>query len=240
MLIVAVLVGCDPCSCEPSAEIKARAAELSSGFKSQAAEHHSKTIAAIESTRQEIVSQNEQIIDTLKIVEASLVKSNPNGKESDPASAVEPQEVAKANPSQSSQPVASPPAVRLFVSHAPFACPPCERLKRAVTNGEFEGFEVEDSPDFPGLRSYPAIRFETPTTSTGWGVVYGYDSNTIPTLRALTQGTSAPVTGAIFPVQAGNTVTGSRSSFRSFSRWLGFNRGQRTSTRTTCSSGSCR
>jgi hypothetical protein len=88
MLIVAVLVGCDPCSCEPSAEIKARAAELSSGFKSQAAEHHSKTIAAIESTRQEIVSQNEQIIDTLKIVEASLVKSNPNGKESDPASAV--------------------------------------------------------------------------------------------------------------------------------------------------------
>jgi hypothetical protein len=59
------------------------------------------------------VSQNREIIDTLKIVEAKLVKSsNPNGKESDPASAVEPQEVAKANPSQSSQPVASPPAVR--------------------------------------------------------------------------------------------------------------------------------
>ena len=112
MLIVAVLVGCDPCSCEPSAEIKARAAELSSGFKSQAAENHSKTIAVIESTRQEIVSQNEQIIDTLKIMEASLVKSNPNGKESDPASAVEPQEVAKANQSQPSKPVASPPAVR--------------------------------------------------------------------------------------------------------------------------------
>jgi hypothetical protein len=187
MLIVAVLAGCDPCSCEPSAEIKARAAELSSGFKSQAAENHSKTIAVIESTRQEIVSQNEQIIDTLKIVEASLISSNPNGKESDPASAVEPQEAAKANPSQSSQPVASPPAVRLYVSHAPFHCPPCERLKRAVANGEFDGFEVVDGDSFPGLRSYPAIRFETPTTTTGWGVVYGYDSNTIPTLRALTQ-----------------------------------------------------
>jgi hypothetical protein len=112
MLIVAVLVGCDPCSCEPSAEIKARAAELSSGFKSQAAEHHSKTIAAIDSTRQEIVSQNEQIIDTLKIVEASLVKSEPKQLGGDPASALEPQEAAKANPSQPSKPVASPPAVR--------------------------------------------------------------------------------------------------------------------------------
>jgi hypothetical protein len=115
LLIVAVLAGCDPCSCEPSDDIKARAAELSSGFKSQAAENHSKTIAVIESTSQGIVSQNEQIIDTLKIVEASLVKSNPNGKESDPASAVEPQEVAKANQSQPSKPVASPPAVRSSV-----------------------------------------------------------------------------------------------------------------------------
>jgi hypothetical protein len=239
MLIVAVLVGCDPCSCEPSAEIKARAAELSSGFKSQAAEHHSKTIAVIESTRQEIVSQNEQIIDTLKIVEAKLIVPKPQ-REEVIKSAVEPQEVAKANPSQSSQPVASPPAVRLFVSHAPFACPPCERLKRAVEAGEFEGFEVVDSPAFSGLRSYPAIRFETPTTSTGWGVVYGYDSNTIPTLRALTQGTSAPVTGAIFPLQTANTVTSSRSAFRSVSRWLGFNRGSRVTTRSSCSSGSCR
>jgi hypothetical protein len=239
ILIVAVLVGCDLCSCEPSAEIKARAAELSSGFKSQAAEHHSKTIAVIESTRQEIVSQNEQIIDTLKIVEAKLIVPKPQ-REEVIKSAVEPQEVAKANPSQSSQPVASPPAVRLFVSHAPFACPPCERLKRAVANGEFDGFAVEHSENFPGLRSYPAIRFETPTTSTGWGVVYGYDSNTIPTLRALTQGTSAPVTGAIFPLQTANTVTSSRSAFRSVSRWLGFNRGSRVTTRSSCSSGSCR
>ena len=152
----------------------------------------------------------------------------------------EPQEAPRANLSQPIIPVASPPAVRLFVSHAPFACPPCERLKRAVEAGEFEGFEVVDSPAFSGLRSYPAIRFETPTTTTGWGVVYGYDSNTIPTLRALTQGTSAPPVGAIFPVQAANQIGSSRSSFRSVSRWLGFNRGSRTSTRSSCSSGSCR
>ena len=240
ILIVAMLVGCDPCSCEPSADIKTRAAELSSGFKSQAAEHHEKTIAAIDSTRQEIVSQNEQIIDTLKIMEASLVDSKSVRKEDDQQSAVEPQEPTRPSPSQSSQPVASAPAVRLFVTHAPFACPPCERLKRAVANGEFDGFEVVDGDSFAGLRSYPAIRFETPTTATGWGVLYGYDSNTIPTLRALTQGTSAPTTGAIFPLQTAAQVGSPRFAFRSFSRWIGFGVRSRTSARSSCSSGSCR
>ena len=111
ILIVAVLVGCDPCSCDPTEDIKARAAELSSGFKSQAAEHHSKTIAAIDSTRQEIVSQNEQIIDTLKIVEAKLIVPKPQ-REEVIQSAVEPQEATRANLSQPIIPVASPPAVR--------------------------------------------------------------------------------------------------------------------------------
>ena len=71
-----------------------------------------KTIAVIESTRQEIVSQNEQIIDTLKIVEASLVKTEAVNAKEVIKSAVEPQEVAKANQSQPSKPVASAPAVR--------------------------------------------------------------------------------------------------------------------------------
>ena len=110
MLIVAMLVGCDPCSCEPSAEIKARAAELSSGFKSQAAEHYSKTIAVIESTRQEIVSQNEQIIDTLKIVEAKLIVPKPQ-REEVIKSALESQEL-EGKESQPAILAASSPAVR--------------------------------------------------------------------------------------------------------------------------------
>lgn len=111
MLLIAVLVGCDPCSCEPSADIKVRAAELSGGFKTQAAEHHGKTIAAIDSTRQEIVSQNREIIDTLKIVEAKLIVPKPQ-REEVIKSAVEPQEPTRPSPSQSSQPVALSPAVR--------------------------------------------------------------------------------------------------------------------------------
>ena len=114
MLIVAVLVGCDPCSCEPSAEIKARAAELSSGFKKQATENHSKTIAVIESTRQEIVSQNEQIIDTLTSMEAKLIVPKPQ-REEVIKSALEPQEAPRANLSQPIIPVAPSPAVRSSV-----------------------------------------------------------------------------------------------------------------------------
>jgi hypothetical protein len=191
-------------------------------------------LAAIKSQVESLASETREATDTLK---ASLISSNPNGKESDPASATEPQEL-EGKESQPAILAASSPAVRLFVTHAPFHCPPCERLKAAVFNGEFEGFEVTDVGDFSGLRSYPAIRFETPKTTTGWGVVYGYDSSTIPTLRAMTQGTSAPATGAIFPLQTANHVTGSRSSFRSVSRWVGHDRGPRVTTRATFRSGS--
>ena len=203
-------------------------------------EENTKALVSISATSQGIVSQNEQIIDTLKIVEASLVKTEAVNAKEVIKSAVEPQEATRANLSQPIIPVASPPAVRLFITHAPFHCPPCERLKRAVTNGEFDGFEVVDGGDFSGLRSYPAIRFETPTTATGWGVLYGYDSNTILTLRALTQGASAPVTGAIFPLQTAAEIGIPRFAFRSFSRWIGFGGRSRTSARSSCSSGSCR
>lgn len=72
---------------------------------------NTKALVLISATSQGIVSQNEQIIDTLKIVEASLISSNPNGKESDPASATESQEL-EGKESQPAILAASPPAVR--------------------------------------------------------------------------------------------------------------------------------
>jgi len=65
-------------------------------------------LAAIKSQVESLASETRAAADTLK---ASLVKSEPQ-REEVIKSAVEPQEVAKANPSQSSQPVASLPAVR--------------------------------------------------------------------------------------------------------------------------------
>jgi len=111
MLIVAVLVGCDPCSCEPSAKIKARAAELSSGFKK-----NTDVIVSKQDESLVILKSNTTALAAIKgQIEALKVESETPKVEEVIKSAVEPQEGAKANPSQSSQPVASPPAVRSSV-----------------------------------------------------------------------------------------------------------------------------
>jgi hypothetical protein len=102
LICVLLLCGCGGTASQKPAEFTVTV--------QQAAEHHSKTIAVIESTRQEIVSQNEQIIDTLKIVEAKLIVPKPQREEV--IKSAEPQEEPRANPAQTTIPVAQPPAVR--------------------------------------------------------------------------------------------------------------------------------
>ena len=65
-------------------------------------------LAAIKSQVENLASETREATDTLK---ASLVKSEPQ-REEVIKSAVEPQENPRANPAQSTTPVASPPAVR--------------------------------------------------------------------------------------------------------------------------------
>jgi hypothetical protein len=65
-------------------------------------------LAAIKSQVESLASETREATDTLK---ASLISSNPNGKESDPASATEPQEL-EGKESQPAILAASPPAVR--------------------------------------------------------------------------------------------------------------------------------
>jgi nitrate reductase NapAB chaperone NapD len=91
--------------CSQSGEIATLKASLRIAGEEVVAKQD-KTIAVIESTRQEIVSQNEQIIDTLKIVEASLVvpKVEP-GKEVIKSA---PESPAKANTALASVKVATP------------------------------------------------------------------------------------------------------------------------------------
>lgn len=111
-LLILCLAGC---SQEPTAWQQAMRA---TGDEVTAKQDESLTIlrenttalAAIKSQVESLASETREATDTLK---ASLVSSNPNGKESDPASALEPQEATRANPSQPAIPVALPPAVRL-------------------------------------------------------------------------------------------------------------------------------
>ena len=75
-------------------------------------------------------------------------------------------------------------AVRLLVSSTA-GCAPCARLWRDVDAGLFEGFAVEKSGDFDGLKYYPAIRYEDASSATGWAVVYGYDAAQLRSLKKL-------------------------------------------------------
>jgi len=117
MLIIAVLVGCDPCSCEPSADIKARAAELSSGFKKNTdviVSKQDETLNALAAIKSQVEDVHASLVETRQAVgtmEAKLVVPQPQVKEVI-KSALEPQEQTRPNLSQRIKPVASAPAVR--------------------------------------------------------------------------------------------------------------------------------
>jgi hypothetical protein len=96
----------------------------------------------------------------------------------------EPQSVPDGDESQTvkSQPD-STPAVRLFVTHAPFNCPPCDAFDRAVARGDLAGFEIEACGDFYGLKSYPAIRWDDASSPSGKKVLYGWSDSYAAWLR---------------------------------------------------------
>jgi len=117
ILIVAVLVGCDPCSCEPSADIKARAAELSSGFKKNTdviVSKQDETLNALAAIKSQVEDVQASLVETRQAVgtmEASMKAPALNMLGGDPA-ALEPQEAKRPNQSQPLSPVGVSPAVR--------------------------------------------------------------------------------------------------------------------------------
>jgi hypothetical protein len=120
------------------------------------------------------------IIATLKVIE--LNSETDSGREVINLDN-EQQPLEDANDSHSAQHQADSVAVvRLLVSSTA-GCAPCAKLWRDVDAGLFEGFAVEKSGDFDGLKSYPAIRYEDASSATGWAVVYGYDAAQLRLLK---------------------------------------------------------
>jgi hypothetical protein len=75
------------------------------------------------------------------------------------------------------------PGVELVVTLADFHCPPCERLKAAIEEGQFSDFAIRyDNSYRPS--SYPAIRYKSTESSSGWSAIVGYDSGTVPFLKS--------------------------------------------------------
>jgi hypothetical protein len=116
-------------------------------------------------------------------IDASEVPDSANGKE---VISVE-NEPQTATDGDGSQTVKSQPeqvaAVRLFVTHAPFHCPPCDAFDRAVARGDLAGFEIESCGDFYGIRSYPAIRWDDAASPSGKKVLYGWSDSYAVWLR---------------------------------------------------------
>jgi hypothetical protein len=230
---------------KPSPEIQARAKVYSTSF--------SREVAAIEkidavTTKQDALSSqvdsfaskslelNQVIVDKLTELNGSILETrralgtmeaslaNPQAQQSggDPA-AREPQEAERK--SQTTPLLSdSPPAVRLFVTQADFPCAPCERMRRAIEAGEFSEFDIVESPPFDGQQGYPATRFRSRTSPTGWRVIYGFNDSTIAQIKANIDGTArsevmtGPLTGAFFQYPKDSAILGERSDLRSDNR----------------------
>ena len=156
---------------------------------------------SLRSTGSDIVSKQSQAIDILTEQTNALAEIKASlqvieDSETDSGREVinlenEQQPLEDANDSHSAQHQADSVAVvRLLVSSTA-GCAPCARLWRDVDAGLFDGFAVEKSGDFDGLKSYPAIRYEDATSATGWAVVYGYDAAQLRLLKKLLPKTAA-------------------------------------------------
>jgi hypothetical protein len=240
---IGVLFGLLGCSDAPSADIKARAAELSSGFKK-----HAELIGAKQDEALTILREQSTVMAAIKAkVDAIPVVFESERKEVI-QSIDEPQETER-EPQHTPSILVSAPAVRLHVTYADFHCPPCERLREAVGRGDFAGFEVIESESFAGQKSYPATRYQNRDGQ--WKVRYGYDAllpqwirnDVEATNRFVSHGVNtsggAPLTGAMFPSYRTSAVASQRVSVRSLPRRVSFVGRSNYSTRQSCPTGAC-
>jgi hypothetical protein len=202
-MIILLLAGCS----KPSVELTA--------WQHALREADNQILSVTTQTHEELKENTAILREIKETLEAAQVKSESStGKE-----VIQSEDTAEGNieahTTNVTSPASEPSAVPLVVSNAPFYCPPCERLKADVDAGKFAGFDVRFADDWKPRR-YPAIRYQTPLSSTGWSVVYGYDDTTIDTLKRLTGG--EPV-GSIFPNRTDGAITSQRDPVRSFSRW---------------------
>jgi hypothetical protein len=97
-------------------------------------------------------------------------------------------------------------------------------MRRAIEAGEFAEFEIVESAPFDGQQGYPATRFRSRTSPTGWRVVYGFDDSTIAQIRANIDGVArsevqtGPLTGAFFQYPKDSAILIERSDLRSDNR----------------------
>ena len=101
----------------------------------------------------------------------------------------------------SSQIVAVVAAPVLYVTSAPFNCPPCRRLEADIEAGRFAGIEIRKASSWPGMKGYPSVRFKDQAGQ--WKSVTGYDANTRDFLIRTLLPTRQPVQSSSTIVRSG-------------------------------------
>lgn len=185
--ILGVIFGLVGCCSEPPVgpRIDALRSLLRSANESQQTEWKNTHAEIVENTAalNEIRSKIEQLNTTV----AEKIPT-PKAETPEPTSPVETApgvSPATAPSLQSPGEVVTQADVKIYVSTTS-PCAPCERLKRDYAAGKFAGFDVRFATDW-APESYPAIRYPTKASKTGWAVLYGYDGQpTIDKLKELT------------------------------------------------------
>ena len=114
------------------------------------------------------------------------------------------------------------PGVELVVTLADFHCPPCERLKAAIKAGQFSDFAIRYDNSYKPS-GYPAIRYRSTESSSGWSAIVGYDSGTVPFLksRLLKKANKAAARQVTSRVQYSMPVMGQREMIQIHNRLHG-------------------
>lgn len=187
LALLTVVVGCmttksiPPVNPKPQVDTKAQDVAFEMALKEVVTNSHNAEMTAI-AAQTEILTRIEESVASLKASSTLTEPLKPeNGtetlipEENGPNDALEPQE-NDSEPPEPTQEDSTKPI--LYVTYANFNCPPCEVLKKAVEEGKLEKFNVIESTDVEGLRTNrPVIRFEWPSSPSGYGIIYGYDTD---------------------------------------------------------------
>lgn len=214
-LLIFVACGCSS-TASVSPEIKEQASGLTAFAKVEAKQD--KTIESIEATRSEIVSQNRQIIDTLKTLEASLIKSEPQPLGGDPA-ALEPPPAKNAKDSQhTSRIVAEPVGARL------------------TSDGTRLRWNVEGNWNPTILETSAHLAEHGIDTN---GMTHQQMADIHADIHEGKTSGGAPLTGSIFQNNRAGAITSQRTTFRSVPQRVSFFGRTKYSNRQSCPSGRC-
>ena len=191
--VIVGLCGCTQSAPDVSPKLEMLKKVLREGNESirDAQEHTTAAVAdnseTLREIKQKISELNSTVSEKIPTPKAEVPETPEPAPSVETSPGVSPATALNASSPEGVATQAAQTGVTIYVSTTS-PCAPCERLKRDHAAGKFAGFDVLFATDW-APRSYPAIRYPSKASATGWAVLYGYDGQpTIDKLKELTSG----------------------------------------------------